>query len=56
MYTREGKSAIIVDVHVNGLIFIGEVEINEFKNQMTSEFEMSKLGLMSYYLGIEVEQ
>lgn len=27
-----------------------------FKEQMTTEFEMSDLGLMSFYLGIEVDQ
>ncbi|KAG6478780.1 hypothetical protein ZIOFF_062224 [Zingiber officinale] len=30
--------------------------INKFKQQMMTEFEMSDLGLLSYYLGIEVEQ
>ncbi|KAG6509279.1 hypothetical protein ZIOFF_034672 [Zingiber officinale] len=31
-------------------------KINKFKQQMMTEFEMSDLGLLSYYLGIEVEQ
>ena len=31
-------------------------EIDVFKKQMTSEFEMSDLGLLSFYLGIEVDQ
>ena len=31
-------------------------EIATFKRQMTSQFEMSDLGLLSFYLGIEVEQ
>ncbi|KAG6531868.1 hypothetical protein ZIOFF_005703 [Zingiber officinale] len=30
--------------------------INKFKQQMMTEFEMSDLGILSYYLGIEVEQ
>ncbi|KAG6523804.1 hypothetical protein ZIOFF_013691 [Zingiber officinale] len=30
--------------------------INKFKKQMMIEFKMSDLGLLSYYLGIEVEQ
>ena len=30
--------------------------IDEFKRQMMSEFDMSDLGLLKYYLGIEVEQ
>ena len=28
----------------------------EFKKAMTKEFEMTDIGLMSYYLGIEVKQ
>ena len=37
---------------------IGEdsVEIDVFKKHMTSEFKMSDLGLLSFYLGIEVDQ
>jgi len=31
------------------------IEIDVFKKQMTSEFEMSDLGLLSFYLGIEVD-
>ena len=31
------------------------VEIVAFKEQMTLVFEMSDLGLLSFYLGIEVE-
>jgi hypothetical protein len=59
VYTRGvGKNAIILGVYVDDLIITGEdpVEIKEFKEQMTKEFEMSDLGLLSYYLGIEVGQ
>ena len=28
----------------------------EFKNAMTREFEMTDIGLMAYYLGIEIKQ
>ena len=59
IYTRGvGKSAIILGVYVDDLIVTGEdpAEIKEFKEQMTKEFEMSDLGLLSYYLGIEVGQ
>jgi hypothetical protein len=43
-------------VYVDDLIVTGEdpAEISELKRQMTNEFEMSDLGLLSYYLGIEV--
>jgi len=30
--------------------------IQEFKDSMIREFEMTDIGIMSYYLGIEVEQ
>nr|GFD18679.1 uncharacterized mitochondrial protein AtMg00810-like [Tanacetum cinerariifolium] len=30
--------------------------IDELKKSMTKEFEMTDIGLMSYYLGIEVKQ
>ena len=45
-------------MYVDDLIVTGSsVEgINGFKEQMMKEFEMSDLGLLSYYLGIEVRQ
>ncbi|KAG6471511.1 hypothetical protein ZIOFF_068953 [Zingiber officinale] len=59
VYTRgEGEERILVGVYVNDLIVTGSSieKINKFKQQMMTEFEMSDLGLLSYYLGIEVEQ
>ena len=49
---------LIVGVYVDDLIVTGgnEDEVNTFKKQMNREFEMSDLGLLSYYLGIEVTQ
>ena len=35
---------------------IGNIMLDEFKAAMKSEFEMTDLGLMKYFLGIEVEQ
>jgi len=53
-----GKTAIILGVYVDDLIVTGseKKEIETFNKQMTDEFEMSDLGLLSYYLGIEVDQ
>jgi len=53
-----GNSAVVLGVYVDDLIVTGENpgEIDLFKKQMTSEFDMSDLGLLSFYLGIEVEQ
>lgn len=55
---REGNEYLIVGVYVDDLLVTGtSVEnILEFKNQMRDEFDMSDLGKLTYYLGIEVEQ
>lgn len=49
---------LIVCLYVDDLIFTGNSQrmIDEFKKSMTKEFEMTDIGLMSYYLGIEVKQ
>jgi hypothetical protein len=48
----------LVGVYVDDLIITGgsAKEIDAFKNQMKTLFSMSDLGLLSYYLGIEVHQ
>lgn len=53
-----GNGAVVLGVYVDDLIVIGEnpEEIATFKKQMTSKFEMSDLGLLSFYLGTEVDQ
>lgn len=59
VYTkREGDESLIIGVYVDDLIITGTSVSNicKFKNQMATEFEMSDLGLLSYYLGIEVVQ
>lgn len=59
VYVRTKQSNIlIIGVYVDDLIITGTeaIDIQEFKHQMMNEFEMSDLGLLSYYLGIEVEQ
>ncbi|KAK4345238.1 hypothetical protein RND71_035414 [Anisodus tanguticus] len=49
---------LIVCLYVDDLIFTGSNQsmFNEFKEVMTKEFEMTDMGLMTYYLGIEVKQ
>jgi len=59
VYTRgEGPDAVILGVYVDDLIVTGgnPTKIKEFKDEMMSEFEMTDLGLLSHYLGIEVDQ
>ena len=49
---------MIVCLYVDDMIFIGNNSkmFDEFKRVMAQEFEMTDIGLMSYYLGIEVKQ
>ncbi|KAM0925571.1 hypothetical protein ACQ4PT_004106 [Festuca glaucescens] len=59
VYTKSSKdSNLLVGVYVDDLIITGDntQEIEGFKAQMKKKFSMSDLGLLSYYLGIEVKQ
>ncbi|XP_047335919.1 uncharacterized mitochondrial protein AtMg00810-like [Impatiens glandulifera] len=59
VYTRNhGEELLIVDVYVDDLIVTGSSikSADEFKKQMMKEFEMSDLGLLTYYFSIEVDQ
>ncbi|BAF15572.2 Os04g0582400 [Oryza sativa Japonica Group] len=59
VYVRGNTSArLLVGVYVDDLIITGtkEDEIVRFKGEMKALFKMSDLGLLSFYLGIEVEQ
>lgn len=53
-----GTSKLLVGVYVDDLIITGTSteEVASFKKQMKDRFSMSDLGLLSYYLGIEVRQ
>ena len=55
---QEGKLVLIVATYVDDLFVTGSSTsaIKEFKEAMTKQFEMSDLGLLTYYLGIEVKQ
>lgn len=59
VYTRrEGDEALVIAVYVDDIL-VTETKvsnINKFKQQMGKEFEISDLGKLSYYLGIEVIQ
>lgn len=59
VYVKCSRGArLIVGVYVDDLIITGSSrdEIAKFKDQMMELFKMSDLGLLSYYLGIEVAQ
>ena len=58
LYTKinEQGQILIVCVYVDDLIFTSNLSIDMFKTTMKREFEMTDLGLMKYFLGIEVTQ
>ncbi|XP_071738725.1 uncharacterized mitochondrial protein AtMg00810-like [Rutidosis leptorrhynchoides] len=60
LYTKVSKEGdvMIVCLYVDDLIFTGSNPkmFEEFKKAMVREFEMTDIGLMAYYLGIEVKQ
>ncbi|KAD3337069.1 hypothetical protein E3N88_32589 [Mikania micrantha] len=59
VYIKRNKTSILlIGVYVDDLIVTGtpKKEIEHFKSQMEEKFEMSDLGLLAYYLGIEVTQ
>nr|GEW58114.1 ribonuclease H-like domain, reverse transcriptase, RNA-dependent DNA polymerase [Tanacetum cinerariifolium] len=59
IYTKTSKDSILlIGVYVDDLIITGtpKKEIDKFKAPMEEKFKMSDLGLLAYYLGIEVTQ
>ena len=55
---QKGGKLIIVSIYVDDLLFTSNDEelLNEFKRSMKDEFDMTDLGKMRYFLGIEVIQ
>ena len=58
LYTKvnEQGKMLIVCFYVDDLIFTHDFGIANFRAVMESEFEMIDLGLMKFFLGIEVQQ
>ena len=50
------KHTLIVSVYVDDLLIAGDKEqlVKEFKTNMKDKFEMNELGLLSYFLGMEL--
>ena len=56
-YKFEGDGLMILLLYVYDLFLIGEYNpINEYKKKLVAEFDMKVLGLMHYFLGLEVRQ
>jgi hypothetical protein len=55
---KEGNDFIIVCLYVDDIIYTSSSTylVDEFKTQMMNEFEMSDMGLLHYFLGLEVYQ
>ena len=50
-----GGDPLILLLYVDDLFIIGaERLINSYKESLASEFEMTDIGLMHYFLGLEV--
>jgi hypothetical protein len=49
---------LVLEVYINDLIITGSDHdnIRSFKEEMAAVFKMSDIGLLHYYLGIEVKQ
>jgi len=57
VYTRgAGSTRLVVGVYVDDLVITGGIGVDKFKAEMKKAFKMSDLGLLSYYLGLEVKQ
>jgi hypothetical protein len=57
IYRRgNGGNVLLVGVYVDNLVITGtnDAEVAAFKEEMKTTFQMSDLGLLSFYLGIEV--
>ncbi|XP_039778465.1 uncharacterized mitochondrial protein AtMg00810-like [Panicum virgatum] len=53
-----GARHLVMGVYVDDLVIMGgnQVDIDTFKAEMKSTFKMSDLGLLHYYLGLQVTQ
>jgi len=57
-FRGEGTRRLVVGVYVDDLVITGgcSSDIDKFKSQMRGTFQMSDLGLLHYYLELEVNQ
>jgi len=53
-----GKDLLIVQVYVDDIIFGGSTNelVSRFAEQMSSEFEMSMMGELQFFLGLQIKQ
>jgi hypothetical protein len=58
LYTKTDQHSklLIVCLYVDDIIYIENLELTNFKHAMQSEFEMTNLGIIKYFWGIQVDQ
>lgn len=58
MKKRGNGDFLVVCLYVDDIIYMGSCEsiVAKFKNCMMSKFEMSDLGMLHYFLGLEIKQ
>ena len=58
LYIKEDRQGniLILCLYVDDMIYTRNMLLDEFKATMTNVFEMTNLGLLKYFLGIEVKQ
>jgi len=56
--TQLGKDILPVQVYVDDIIFwsTNESMVREFSKQMQGEFEMSLMGELTFFLGLQIKQ
>ena len=59
LYVKKSDNGdfLVVCIYVDDMIYMGSSQklVSEFKSCMMSEFEMSDLGNLQYFLGLEVK-
>ena len=58
LYTKKNLQGevLIACIYVDDLLYTGNLYLEEFRLDMEREFEMTNLGHMKYFLGLEIEQ
>jgi hypothetical protein len=58
LFTKIGKDLFVLQIYVDDIIFgsTNKDFFKEFGNMMANEFEMSMIGELSYFLGLQIKQ
>ena len=55
---QNGEDFLLVQIYVDDIIFGGSSHalVSKFSEQMSKEFEMSMMGDLQYFLGLQIKQ